>query len=135
MPQTRRTWKQSPKAGRYGCTTCFVTRATRRCCCRANGHRRHPRRRRRSSFEHSKTRFGDEIRPIAVRLRDDWSRRDLAVPLMHHVDGEMHQPYDADQASVYLVRPDGYVGFRAGVTNPTGRECLAESGTFAVGAS
>jgi 2-polyprenyl-6-methoxyphenol hydroxylase-like FAD-dependent oxidoreductase len=59
------------------------------------------------------TRFGDEIRPIAVRLRDDWSRRDLAVPLMHDVDGEMHQAYDADQASVYLVRPDGYVGFRA----------------------
>jgi hypothetical protein len=32
---------------------------------------------------------------------------------MHDVDGEMHQAYDADQASVYLIRPDGYVGFRA----------------------
>ena len=32
---------------------------------------------------------------------------------MHDVDGEMHHAYDAELASVYLVRPDGYVGFRA----------------------
>ena len=59
------------------------------------------------------TRFGDEVRPVAVRVRNDWSGRDLGVPLLHDVDGEMHHAYDSEQASVYLVRPDGYLGFRA----------------------
>jgi 2-polyprenyl-6-methoxyphenol hydroxylase-like FAD-dependent oxidoreductase len=58
-------------------------------------------------------RFGDEIRPVAVRMRDDWSHRDLAVPLLHDIDGEMHHAYHAELASVYLVRPDGYLGFRS----------------------
>lgn len=58
-------------------------------------------------------RFGDAVRPLAVRLRDDWSLRDFAVPLMHDGGGEMHDAYDAELASVYLIRPDGYLGFRA----------------------
>ena len=36
------------------------------------------------------------------------------MPLVHDADGEMHQAYDAELASVYLIRPDGYLAFRAG---------------------
>jgi hypothetical protein len=58
-------------------------------------------------------RFGDEVRSLAVRVRDDWILRDFAVPLVHDGGGEMHDAYDAELASVYLIRPDGYLGFRA----------------------
>ncbi len=60
-----------------------------------------------------RARFGDEIHPLAVRLRDDWTPEDLAVPLVHDRAGEMHRAYDAEPASVYLIRPDGYLAFRA----------------------
>jgi hypothetical protein len=65
------------------------------------------------------TRFGDEVRPVAVRVRNDWSSRDLVVPILHDMDGEMHHAYDAEQASVYLVRPDGDRGSVR--TGPTAR--------------
>jgi 2-polyprenyl-6-methoxyphenol hydroxylase-like FAD-dependent oxidoreductase len=58
-------------------------------------------------------RFGAEVHPLAVRVRDDWSVRDLAAPVVHDVRGEMHDAYDAELASVYLIRPDGYLAFRA----------------------
>jgi 2-polyprenyl-6-methoxyphenol hydroxylase-like FAD-dependent oxidoreductase len=58
-------------------------------------------------------RFGHEVRPLAVRARDDWSLRDVAAPLVHDNKGAMHRAYDADQPSVYLIRPDGYLAFRA----------------------
>ena len=58
-------------------------------------------------------RFGDEVRPLAVRVRDDWSPRDVAVPLMHDRGADMHRAYDAELASVYLIRPDGYLALRA----------------------
>jgi FAD binding domain len=56
-------------------------------------------------------RVGDEVRPLAVRRRDDWTRGDIGVPLVHDRGGEMHHTYDAEPASVYLIRPDGYLGF------------------------
>jgi 2-polyprenyl-6-methoxyphenol hydroxylase-like FAD-dependent oxidoreductase len=56
-------------------------------------------------------RFGDEIHPLAVGVRGDWSPPDVA--LVHDAGGEMHAAYTAEQASVFLIRPDGYLGFRA----------------------
>jgi hypothetical protein len=53
------------------------------------------------------------VRPLAVRVRDDWSPRDVAVPLMHDRGADMHRAYDAELASVYLIRPDGYLALRA----------------------
>ena len=58
-------------------------------------------------------RFGDEVRPIAVRVSDDWRPGDVAVPLVHDGGGNMHRAYSAQAASVYLIRPDGYLGFRS----------------------
>ena len=58
-------------------------------------------------------RFGGEVRSLAVRIRDDWNARDLEVRLLHDSGSEMHAAYDAERASVYLIRPDGYLAFRA----------------------
>jgi 2-polyprenyl-6-methoxyphenol hydroxylase-like FAD-dependent oxidoreductase len=62
-------------------------------------------------------RFGDEVRPLAVRMRDDWRPGDVAAPLVHDDNGEMHRAYDAERPSVYLIRPDGYLAFRADWTD------------------
>jgi 2-polyprenyl-6-methoxyphenol hydroxylase-like FAD-dependent oxidoreductase len=62
-------------------------------------------------------RFGDEVRPLAVRVRDDWRPGDVVAPLVHDDNGEMHRAYDAEAASVYLIRPDGYLAFRADWTD------------------
>jgi hypothetical protein len=32
---------------------------------------------------------------------------------VHDDNGEMHRAYDAERPSVYLIRPDGYLAFRA----------------------
>src|SRR4051794_775641 len=58
-------------------------------------------------------RFGDEVRPLAIRVRADWRPGDVAVPLLHDGGAEVHRAYDAESASVYLIRPDGYLAFRA----------------------
>ena len=50
-------------------------------------------------------------------MRDDWSRGDVAAPLVHDENGEMHRAYDAERPSVYLIRPDGYLAFRADWTD------------------
>ena len=62
-------------------------------------------------------RFGDEVRPLAVRVRDDWRPGDVGAPLVHDDNGEMHRAYDAERPSVYLIRPDGYLAFRADWTD------------------
>jgi 2-polyprenyl-6-methoxyphenol hydroxylase-like FAD-dependent oxidoreductase len=54
--------------------------------------------------------FGDEVRPLAVGLEDGWSPD---LPLVRDRGGEMHRAYGAEPASVYLIRPDGYLAFRA----------------------
>jgi 2-polyprenyl-6-methoxyphenol hydroxylase-like FAD-dependent oxidoreductase len=58
--------------------------------------------------------FGDEVRPLAVGLRDDWSAASVTFPVVHDGDGEMHDAYRAERASVVLIRPDGYLAFRTG---------------------
>jgi 2-polyprenyl-6-methoxyphenol hydroxylase-like FAD-dependent oxidoreductase len=58
-------------------------------------------------------RFGEEVRPLAVRLRDDWRDPELGIPLFHDAGGGMHDAYDAELPAVYLIRPDGYLAFRA----------------------
>jgi 2-polyprenyl-6-methoxyphenol hydroxylase-like FAD-dependent oxidoreductase len=78
-------------------------------------------------------RLGNEVRPLAVRVRDDWSPGDVAARLVHDHGGEMHDAYDAERASVYLIRPDGYLGFRA---DWPGRHVLLEFlATYLIGSS
>jgi 2-polyprenyl-6-methoxyphenol hydroxylase-like FAD-dependent oxidoreductase len=58
-------------------------------------------------------RYGDAVRSLAVRVRDNWRHREFAVPLVHDDGGEMHHAYNAELASVFLIRPDGYLAFRS----------------------
>jgi 2-polyprenyl-6-methoxyphenol hydroxylase-like FAD-dependent oxidoreductase len=60
-----------------------------------------------------RTKFGHEIHPIAVRLEDTWTSPDFSFPLLEDIGEEMHHAYDAESPSVYLIRPDGYIGFRS----------------------
>jgi len=60
-----------------------------------------------------RTRFVAEINPIAVRLEDTWNPADFDFPVVEDIGEEMHYAYDAESSSVYLIRPDGYIGFRS----------------------
>jgi 2-polyprenyl-6-methoxyphenol hydroxylase-like FAD-dependent oxidoreductase len=63
------------------------------------------------------TRFVTEIHPIAVRLEDTWNPADFNFPVVEDISEEMHYAYDAESPSVYLIRPDGYIGFRSDWNN------------------
>jgi pentachlorophenol monooxygenase len=36
------------------------------------------------------------------------------IPTAHDADGVLHETYGASKPALYLIRPDGYVGFRSG---------------------
>jgi hypothetical protein len=38
---------------------------------------------------------------------------DLDGPVLLDVEGELHRAYGARSESLYLIRPDGYIGFRS----------------------
>jgi 2-polyprenyl-6-methoxyphenol hydroxylase-like FAD-dependent oxidoreductase len=57
-------------------------------------------------------RYGELIRPVVLRLPN-------AQPPRGEVDdrGKAHDRYGADPGAIYLVRPDGYIGFRGAETD------------------
>jgi 2-polyprenyl-6-methoxyphenol hydroxylase-like FAD-dependent oxidoreductase len=57
-------------------------------------------------------RYGDLVRPVVLRLPN-------AQPPRGEVDeqGAAHDRYGADPGAIYLVRPDGYIGFRGAETD------------------
>jgi hypothetical protein len=66
--------------------------------------------------EDARTRWGDLVRPVVVvhgkdRPRELASGADESVWL--DADGALHSRVGAGAECLYLVRPDGYVGFRA----------------------
>ena len=48
-----------------------------------------------------------------MRLEDTWNPADFDFPVVEDIGEEMHYAYDAESSSVYLIRPDGYIGFRS----------------------
>lgn len=57
-------------------------------------------------------RYGERVRPIRIALQP-------APDAFLDPDGELHQRYGAAHSALYLVRPDGYVGFRSQPAEPT----------------
>lgn len=57
-------------------------------------------------------RYGDLVRPVVIRLPN-------AQPPRGEIDdlGRAHDRYGADPGAIYLVRPDGYIGFRGAETD------------------
>ena len=57
-------------------------------------------------------RFGTLVTPVLLRL-------DPAYPPVGEVDvkGAAHQRYGAEPGAIYLVRPDGHIGFRGAETD------------------
>lgn len=50
------------------------------------------------------------VRPLVIAL--DTADRPGGIPILTDPAGRTHATYGADEACLYLVRPDGYVGFR-----------------------
>ena len=57
-------------------------------------------------------RYGDLVKPVVLRLPN-------AQPPRGEIDenGTAHDRYGADPGAIYLVRPDGYIGFRGAETD------------------
>lgn len=57
-------------------------------------------------------RYGALVRPVLIRLPG-------AQPALGEVDerGTVHERYGADPGAIYLIRPDGYIGFRGAETD------------------
>ena len=57
-------------------------------------------------------RYGDLVKPVVLRLPN-------AQPPRGDVDdhGAAHDRYGADPGAIYLIRPDGYIGFRGAETD------------------
>jgi hypothetical protein len=57
-------------------------------------------------------RYGELVRPVVLRLPN-------AQPPRGEIDdlGTAHDRYGADPGAIYLVRPDGYIGFRGAETD------------------
>jgi 2-polyprenyl-6-methoxyphenol hydroxylase-like FAD-dependent oxidoreductase len=60
-----------------------------------------------------RSRFGDEIHPLAICLDDSWKPANFPFPIVEDIREEMHFAYDAELPSLYLIRPDGYIAFRS----------------------
>ena len=57
------------------------------------------------------TLFPDSIRPVVVKL-DEESDAGEGVFIVHDAEAHLHHRYGARAECLYLVRPDGYVGYR-----------------------
>lgn len=65
-------------------------------------------------IEQVKRRLGDDVQGFVVvpmGTRPEALAEDIAV--LFDTDGEMHRRFGARSESVYLIRPDGYVGYRS----------------------
>ncbi len=48
--------------------------------------------------------------------------REAPPDILHHVAGQAFARRGVERAAQYLVRPDGYIGYRSGGTEPGGVE-------------
>jgi hypothetical protein len=59
-------------------------------------------------------RDGDDVDVhVVVPFADKPAALDWDGPLLHDVDLEVHSHFGARSESLYLIRPDGYVGYRS----------------------
>jgi hypothetical protein len=58
-------------------------------------------------------RHGDLIRAYRIVAPEAAGRMDEICPVLADAEGRFRRVYDAAESAAYLVRPDGYVGFRS----------------------
>jgi len=58
--------------------------------------------------------FGDQVRVLLALPEETGAEADLAAPVkcLYDPDGALHRRYGATEGRIYLIRPDGYIGFR-----------------------
>ena len=69
--------------------------------------------RRSASLEAILAAFGGDARPILIVAPDNPLPETWHGILVIDADGSLHRRYGAERACLYLVRPDGYIGFRS----------------------
>lgn len=65
-----------------------------------------------------RSRWGELVRAFVVTPRSDSPASDEGVPVLLDPGGEIHRRFGARAECAYLVRPDGYVGFRSQPADP-----------------
>jgi hypothetical protein len=68
--------------------------------------------------------LGDKVRPYIIVADDDKpASLDTNGAVLLDPERELHQTYGAGAESLYLIRPDGYIGFRS---QPVEKEALLQ---------
>ncbi|MDY6901918.1 MAG: FAD-dependent monooxygenase [Cyanobacteriota bacterium] len=61
-----------------------------------------------------KQKYGNLIDTVVVTMKSEFPfETDGQVLLVHDDEGELHRRYGASEHSLYLIRPDGYIGYRS----------------------
>jgi 2-polyprenyl-6-methoxyphenol hydroxylase-like FAD-dependent oxidoreductase len=56
--------------------------------------------------------FGDQIRLFVIGSESEQHQRSKGAEVLLDPSGDAHRAYGADDEMLYLIRPDGYVGYR-----------------------
>lgn len=60
-----------------------------------------------------KERYGKAIEPVLIHMNELPFKVNNEITVVSDDDGELHQRYGAHSHCIYLIRPDGYIGYRS----------------------
>ena len=60
-----------------------------------------------------KQKYGNEIEPVLIHMNELPFEVEGRISVMQDDEGELHQRYGAHSHCIYLIRPDGYIGYRS----------------------
>lgn len=60
-----------------------------------------------------KERYGKAIEPVLIHMNELPFEVNEEITVVSDDDGELHQRYGAHSHCIYLIRPDGYIGYRS----------------------
>ena len=60
-----------------------------------------------------KQKYGEAIEPVLIHMNELPFEVDRQILVVQDDNGELHQRYGAHSHCIYLIRPDGYIGYRS----------------------
>ena len=60
-----------------------------------------------------KQKYGEAIKPVLIHMNELPFAVPEEIPVIQDDNGELHQRYGAHSHCIYLIRPDGYIGYRS----------------------
>ena len=58
-------------------------------------------------------RYGKAIEPVLIHMNELPFQVNDEIAVVSDDEGELHQRYGAHSHCIYLIRPDGYIGYRS----------------------